>query len=272
MSVPQAPNDVLAFYAAGKERDRLDRREGKLEFARVKQLLTRHLAPGSAVLDVGGGVGRYAAWLAEAGHRVELVDPVPVHVDLARGLAGDPPAFGAQVADARDLPFAADTFDAVLLFGPLYHLGDRADRRLALQEAVRVCRRDGLVFAIAISRYALLFTHLRRGDAGDDRVFANLITEIATGRRAPSDERASTFPDAYFHLPSELAAELESSGLHVETVYGVEGPGWLARDFNGMWRDPDGRAKLVELANATEADPSILAASVHLLAVARTRT
>jgi SAM-dependent methyltransferase len=268
--VPAAPDDVLAFYGAGKERDRLDRGEGKLEFVRAKEILGRYLEPGSAVADIGGGVGRYAAWLAGEGHRVELVEPVQLHVELARELAGSPPAFGVRLADARALPFGSAAFDAVLLFGPLYHLGEERDRQLALHEALRVCRPGGLVFAIAISRFALLFAHLRRGDIADERVFANLTTEIASGRRAPSDARASTFPDAYFHLPSELIRELESVGLAVEELFGVEGPGWLARDFDALWGDPAGREHLLELARAVESVPELRAASVHLFAVART--
>ena len=35
----------------------------------------RHLRPGCRVLDLGGGVGRFTAWLLERGCEVELVDP-----------------------------------------------------------------------------------------------------------------------------------------------------------------------------------------------------
>lgn len=269
MGAASIPDDVLDFYGSGKERDRLDRREGKLEFARVKDLVARHLDPGARVVDVGGGAGRYASWLAGLGHRVELVDPVPLHVELAREAAGAAPAFVAHVADARALPFEDATFDAALLFGPLYHLGEAVDRAQALTEAARVCRAGGLVFVIAISRYALLFAHLQRGDVADDRVFASLITEIASGRRAPRGVRASTFPDAYFHLPAELVSEIESAGLAVERLYGVEGPGWLARDFDSQWGNRARRERLLELACATETDPDLIATSVHLLAVAR---
>jgi SAM-dependent methyltransferase len=269
VTVPPAPPDVLTFYGAGTELDRLASREGKLEFERAKQLILRFLGSSSTVADVGGGVGRYAEWLVENGHRVELVDPVPLHVKLARERAGEPPSFGVRLGDARALPFAAASFDAVLLFGPLYHLCDERARSVALREAARICRPGGLVFAIAISRFAPLLAHVRRGDIADERVFASVSTETQTGRRAPVASRVSTFPDAYFHLPSELAAEVEASGLSVDGIYGLEGPAWLARNFDDLWRDPDKRARLVELATAAESEPGLLATSVHLLAVAR---
>jgi hypothetical protein len=157
----------------------------------------------------------------------------------------------------------------VLLFGPLYHLGDASDRRLALKEAARVCRPDGFVFATAISRFAALFAHLRRGDIANERVFESVTIELSSGRRAPRATRATTFPDAYFHLPSELATELDSAGLLVDEIYGVEGPGWLARNFGQLWRDPLRRTRLLQLARTVETDADLRPVSVHLLAVAR---
>lgn len=53
-----------------------------------------------------------------------LVDPVKSHVNSARE-AG---TFEALVGDARELSFADDSLDALLMAGPLYHLADRADR------------------------------------------------------------------------------------------------------------------------------------------------
>ena len=269
MTIPPAPEDVLAFYGSGTELDRLATREGKLEFERAKQIILRFLGSSSTVADVGGGVGRYAEWLVENGHRVELVDPVPLHVQLARKRAGEPPSFGVELADARALPFAAASFDAVLLFGPLYHLAEHEERALALREAARVCRPGGLVFAMAISRFAPLLAHLRRGDIADERVFASVRIETRAGLRSSPGSRVSTFPDAYFHLPSELTAEVESSGLRVDGIYGLEGPGWLARNFDDLWRDPDKRARLVELAGLADTEPELLGTSAHLLAVAR---
>ena len=91
---------------------------------------------------MGGGPGTYAAPLARRGYQVHLVDPVPLHVDQAREAAGQDPAaaFTATLGDARELPVPDGSQDAVLLFGPLYHLTEPADRGLALAEAWRVLR------------------------------------------------------------------------------------------------------------------------------------
>jgi len=53
------------------------------------ELLDRLLPrPPARVLDVGGGPGTYAAPLARRGYQVHLVDPVPLHVEQARQVAG----------------------------------------------------------------------------------------------------------------------------------------------------------------------------------------
>jgi 2-polyprenyl-3-methyl-5-hydroxy-6-metoxy-1,4-benzoquinol methylase len=53
------------------------------------ELLDRLLpAPLARLLDVGGGPGAYAAPLARRGYRVQLVDPVRLHVAQARQAAG----------------------------------------------------------------------------------------------------------------------------------------------------------------------------------------
>jgi ubiquinone/menaquinone biosynthesis C-methylase UbiE len=97
------------------------------------------------VLDVGGGPGTYAAPLARHGYRVHVVDPVPLHIDQARQAAGAGPAAGftAALGDARDLAGPGESQDAVLLFGPLYHLTAPADRQQALAEARRVLAPEG---------------------------------------------------------------------------------------------------------------------------------
>jgi hypothetical protein len=50
-------------------------RHNRLELLRTRELLQRQLpSPPAVVLDVGGGTGVRAAWLAGRGYRVHLVD------------------------------------------------------------------------------------------------------------------------------------------------------------------------------------------------------
>ena len=60
---------VQSYYYDYDEQGRLGRGPGVLEFARMQELIGRFLAPPpGVVLDVGGGPGRYACWLAAKGY------------------------------------------------------------------------------------------------------------------------------------------------------------------------------------------------------------
>src|SRR3954453_14266552 len=90
------------FYAHGYDEDvRLTRSpHGRLEFARTVELLGRVLpAPPARVLDVGGGTGIHARWLAGGGAAVTLLDLMPEPVAQAARIEG----VRAGVGDARAL-------------------------------------------------------------------------------------------------------------------------------------------------------------------------
>jgi SAM-dependent methyltransferase len=143
-------DDIRRFYQAGLEAGRLLEGSGVIELARTQDILERHLPPPPArVLDVGGGTGVYARWLAGRGYDVHLVDPSPRHVEEAQAHEG-PSLARVAIGDARRLDDADGSADAVLLLGPLYHLVEKDDRLRALAEARRVVRPGGVVVAAAI--------------------------------------------------------------------------------------------------------------------------
>jgi 2-polyprenyl-3-methyl-5-hydroxy-6-metoxy-1,4-benzoquinol methylase len=187
--------EIRAYYDAGGEDSRLlDHPGGRLEYLRTRDVLRRMLPPAPAtVLDVGGGSGVHAQWLAADGYAVHLVDPVPRHVHAAAALPGVTAALG----DARALAGPDGAFDAVLLLGPLYHLLERAERVRALAEARRVCRRGGPVVAATISRYAPLYDGLFKGWYADRPDFAERV--LASGAGVGD---APGFTTAYFHHPT----------------------------------------------------------------------
>jgi len=267
------PDEVVAFYARGLERDRLIGGQGALEFARTRTLLERYLPePPAVVADVGGGPGRYAVWLAERGYRVHLIDPVPLHIEQARAAAGGPPGAvlaSAEVGDARALRLPDASVDAVLLLGPLYHLPERADRLQALVEARRVCRRGGVVIAAAISRFASTLDGLRAGYLEDPSFAAVAAGDLRDGRHRNPTGDPAYFTTAYFHRPEDLAAECAEAGLSHEATLAVEGAAWLLPDLDARLADERRRAVLLAALAALETEPTLLGVSAHLLTVVR---
>jgi ubiquinone/menaquinone biosynthesis C-methylase UbiE len=263
-------NDVQEFYTAYDEASRLESGPFQLERERTRELLERHLPPPPAVvLDVGGGPGAHARWLADRGYEVHLIDVVPRHVEQARQRPPGAPALAsAEVGDARALGRSDASCDVVLLLGPLYHLTDRADRLTALGEARRVLRPGGWLFAAAISRFASLLDGLLQG-IDDPRFSAIVNQDLRDGQHRNPTERIQFFTEAYFHRPEELKAEGEEAGFTETALFAIEGPGTTARNFEERWADDRRRVELLAWIRSVEREPSLLGASPHIMVVAR---
>lgn len=271
MSEYRPPDEVVRHYRDEfDEGERITRGLGQLELLRTREIVRRHLPHGRLrILDVGGATGVHAAWLAEDGHRVHVVDPVAAQV--ARVLESPGARAGritAEVGDARRLASEEASFDAVLVLGPLYHLTERDDRLTALVEARRVVRPGGPVFAAAISRFASLFDGLARGFLFEPGFEDIVRRDLRDGQHRNPTGHPHWFTTAYFHHPDELEDELRASGLHVREVLGIEGlAGWLGQ-LDGRWPDPAAREAILRSARAVEAEACLRGLSGHLLGVA----
>lgn len=257
-------NDILDYYHAGKEADRLQDPWGRLEFERTCRLLLESLPPAPAqIADIGGGPGTYAAWLAERGYQVQLVDLMPEHVDEARRRLAGYGGCQARVGDACKLPLAEQSCDAVLLMGPLYHLLETEERGQALAEALRVLRPGGLLFATAISRFAYLLKGLwtRFFDEPD---FVELVqSELEDGRHLNPPGR-TWFTSAYFHRAEELQTEVRAAGFVQAEVAGIEGPAWLMPNLAEV-QQRDFAWPLLDILAAIQHEPEMKGISTHLL-------
>ncbi len=217
---------VQNLYRSAPEREwqRMDRH--RTEFAVTLRALNDHLPPAPArVLDCGGGPGRYAITLAQRGYDVTLFDLSPELLAMSQEKAAEAGVTlsGFEQGTATDLArFADDSFDAVLLMGPLYHLLEEAERKQTLAEAYRVVKPGGLVYAAFIARYA---AHRDAAARYPERAIeeAQDFNHVAqTGLLPPRADGAVSFT-AYFAHPTEVAPLCCSVGLDVDAVLGVEG-------------------------------------------------
>ena len=266
------PECVSEHYSSGYEENRLLSGAGKLECARSRELLTRLLPPAPAVvLDVGGGPGAYACWLAKRGYEVHLIDIVPLHVELAAKASlrqPDTPLASIEIGDACALERQDGSVDAVLMFGPLYHLTDRQQRILALKEALRVIRKGGVLLAVGISRFASALDGLRSRFLEDPSFFEIVMADLRDGQHRNPTENPDYFMDTFFHHPDELQSEVKEAGFGRIEIFGVEGPGWLAPDFDDWWRDEDLRSRLLAVARLLETERGMLGTSAHMMVAA----
>lgn len=153
--------------------------------------------------------GVYASWLAEQGHSVHLIDPVPRHVAEAEAAAKAQPEhpFTAALGEARSLDAADATHDSVLLMGPMYHLVERSDRLQALGEALRVVRPADRVYRV-LQKHGI---GLRGRGNGSARTEAPARRGSARRSRRPvSRQRATQAPLRSPRTPATAATSVST--------------------------------------------------------------
>jgi ubiquinone/menaquinone biosynthesis C-methylase UbiE len=262
---------ILDYYAATDEASRLQRLESELEMLRTRDILARNLPSAPAdVIDVGGGPAVHSYWLASLGYHTHLVDLVPKHIEQARQAAihyPDASLSSMTVGDARQLKFADHSVDAVLMLGPLYHLVQSADRLTALHEAWRVLRPGGVLIVEAISRYLPLIKVLTRDMLEDVRLAPLVTRTLQTGQHRP-DPDLDFFTTAFFHHPSGLKREAAKAGFLPGSIFAVEGPVRLLKEFGQHWQLRERREWLLRVARQLEKEKVLLGVSGHMILTA----
>lgn len=278
-SIKSVDPEVIEAYNTGFEKNRLRSDLGLVEFARTCEILMEMLPPPPAIVyDIGGGYGEYSWWLASKGYRVHLFDLSEKNIEMAREMADEYNGYSLDamcVADARSIDRPDASADAILLFGPLYHIVDRDERRCALHECMRLLKPGGMLFAAAITRYAtLLWATTTYGSSNEllgEEAFMSMVEhELKTGQHIRDPKSAYRgMPRSFFTLPKELSGELATAGFVDAEVRGVIGPAWLVPNLTEQWADEKRRAHIMHVVRLTEKEEDILGLSTHLLATAR---
>ncbi len=272
MADPDGLDDMLRYYQETPEEPRLFKGSGVLEFARSKEIIMRFLAPPPLVaLDVGGGPGAYACWLAQQGYEVHLIDPVPRHLALAQEASRQQPECpiaSINLGDARGLDWPDESCDVVLLMGPLYHLTEAEQRQEALLEARRALRPGGVVICVGINKFAGVFNGLVNGYI-DDPDFRQILERDLDEGQHRNPTAKDYFTTAYFHRPEELEAEISSAGFTVLDNLAIQGPGWLTTGLEERMGDSEARERLLELVRKLEREPSLAGVSQHFMVIGR---
>lgn len=165
----------------------------------------------SVVLDLAAGTADLTLALARqaAPARIVATDFVPEMLDIGRAKAAEyrgPTAIDFQIADAQDLPFADETFDAVTI---AFGVRNLTDRMANFREVWRVLKPGG--------RYVIL--EMTRPPCAPFRVLYHfyLHTVIPALGGLLTGDRASFeyLRDSILGFPrqTELAAELARAGF-----------------------------------------------------------
>ena len=152
--------ELVQYYNKFNEEKRLDSRHGQVEYRVTMKYIHDYLskeAPPEEVkiLDIGAGPGKYCVALAKEGYDVTAVELVKYNLGILKSKGSSVKAFQGNALNLKR--FQDNSFDITLLFGPMYHLFGRDDKRKALSEAVRVTKTGGIIFiAYCMNEYGVL--------------------------------------------------------------------------------------------------------------------
>ncbi|WP_059173396.1 bifunctional 2-polyprenyl-6-hydroxyphenol methylase/3-demethylubiquinol 3-O-methyltransferase UbiG [Bacillus sp. FJAT-27445] len=257
-------NEIEAWYdTAYDEWQRLERH--KIEFDITKRFLDDFIKGDNlSVFDIGGGPGRYAMYLAEKGHKVTLLDLSSKNIEVAKRKSFEKGIFleGYIHGNALELDEYQDSFDLILLMGPLYHLTKEADRRKAVEGALRLLKPNGIIIASFISSYAPIqdsLSHLYPIES-----VQGLLGYLHSGENKDGEG----FTTAYFINPGEAKEFMKSHGLKELIFAGIENIlGCKEKEMNLL--DESEYRKWLEIGYHLSRDENLIGTSLHLLYIGR---
>lgn len=113
---------------------------GVTEFEELPILLN-HVKKEHRILDAGCGLGQFVYYLGECGYMIDGLDFSLSLLRKAKGFDGQKSYING---DVNHLPFKNKSYDIVLSFGVLEHLGEGLEK--SLRETNRILKEDGLLF------------------------------------------------------------------------------------------------------------------------------
>lgn len=133
----------------------------RVEFLTTVHYIEKYLTPNAKILDIGAGAGEYSLYFVKKGYQVSALELADNNIRaFQQKITSETPVDLVQ-GNALDLSrYADESFDIVLLFGPLYHLRDATDRIQCIQEVKRVCKKDGILFFSFIGNDMVILTEL----------------------------------------------------------------------------------------------------------------
>jgi len=201
--------EVMDSADEARDYDAMDHRQVNERFA--LDLLAWWKATGTA-LDVGTGTAQIPIELCRraVGVNIVAVDAAQHMIELGRGnvsRAGLADRIRVQLCDAKRLPFADASFDAVISNSIVHHIPQPAD---VLREMVRVAKPGGAIFVRDLARPAdettlrrLVLQYAGDANAHQQQMFADSLHAALTISEVADLVAALGFPKTGVRMTSD---------------------------------------------------------------------
>lgn len=254
--------DVIQQYDAlgDGEFDRFDREgvRGKLTFQTELAELIEHTEAGEAVLDAGGGAGKFAIPLANRGREVSLLDISGEQCRIAaEKLSSEECELRLNVTrgDIRSTGFDSGTFDSILCIGgALSHVLGDADQ--ALEEFVRVGTNDATLVVSVMNRSMSHKDLPHALQADDGPALPERLESLARKKIQRRDEYEDTIGPFYKYTTDEMRSKLDRHGFEVTRTMAIDRHSIFVEPLlKSVWDDEEVRQALVSYEQTVSALP-----------------
>lgn len=156
------------YYNNYDEEKRLTTKSHLPEYLITMKYIEKYLKPDSKIIEIGAGTGRYSIELAKRGYDVTAVELVEHNIDIMKRKVKPEYNIKIHKGNAVDLSFINDEeYDIVLVLGPMYHLFNYEDKHKAISEALRVAKRNAVVFVSYCNSDASIYRLIVNGEISD---------------------------------------------------------------------------------------------------------
>ena len=148
--------ELIIYYNKFNEDKRLETAHGKVEYLTAIKYIEKYLSTldNPTIADIGAGTGKYAIYFSKK-YDVSAVELVKHNLKVITSKS-DVKAYQGNALDLK--MFKDESFDVVLLFGPMYHLISFEDKIKCLNEAKRILKPNGLIFiSYCMNEYANIY-------------------------------------------------------------------------------------------------------------------
>ena len=150
--------ELVEYYNKHNEDKRLKTKHANIEFITAMKYIHSIIKEGNSILDVGAGTGAYSIPLRDEGYDVTAVELVKQNLKYM-----EKANINCYQGSAVNLSkFKDNSFDIVLLFGPMYHLLTMDEKIKALEEAKRVSKKY-IFISYGMNEFALRYHGFMEG-------------------------------------------------------------------------------------------------------------
>lgn len=261
---------IRNYYQHFDEDNRLHNdASGRLEYEMTWRILEKHLPAQGRILDLGGATGVYSFPLAAKGYEVYLADLSEELIRKAKAKDKDGLLKGCDVVNATDLSRYEDAFfDAVLAFGPFYHLMAEPERCAAAREISRVLKPGGQVLAAFIpflaGSIAIVDRYVRRPEQVDVQRLEHVF---ATGQFSNLEDIG--FQEGYYAESGEMQNLFAAFGFDKVCIRSIRGFAYEREERICSIEDAAMRDKVFELMEATADRKEIVETCGHAVYIGK---